>query len=286
MTDDDNLKLYLRKKINTVIRELSTSADERTPETFHRLRVEIKKIRALFSLIAYVDGGFKKHSKKYFEQFKPPFKKAGKVRQLQMEEEMLCRYRPDVKLKSKTPVAQWLMINQKKQEKAIAVFEKETGNKTNKRIDKTGEKIEAHLDRITQRSLIEYNKYAEAELRKRIQNAFTKKETHDVRKQIKELLYNLKLTVSADDRVIKQTDHLQDTIGKWHDGEATVIYLDKIIDETRHENKQDIVRLMKAAKRISDDNKKLFQQINESRKKLKNILDETEQRQGDAKFKR
>jgi len=258
MNGGSNLKRYLRKRINTIIREISTPATERTTETFHRLRVEIKKIRALFSLLNYFDDNFRKREKKYFEPFEPLFKTAGKVRKLQIEDELMRDYKID--------------INRKKPGKHIGEFEKETSNKTKRKIEKAGEKIEKHIRDISEKHLVHYNKHAFSEIKKLVKDQLTEEETHEFRKQIKDFLYNLKLTVSSSDKIIIETDRLQEIIGKWHDREIILIHLKKILYDTKPRNNPSVARLKQAIKKISDENKKLFQEINEERKKLKELL--------------
>ena len=88
--ESGELKRYFRKRINTLIRETSTPPLERNEETFHQLRVEVKKIKALYELINFCDKKF--HKKKSLKIFKDVFASAGDVRNLQIEENIVTDF--------------------------------------------------------------------------------------------------------------------------------------------------------------------------------------------------
>jgi len=69
---------------------LKKRAGSFVPATFHKLRVQIKKLHFLFDLIKFCSTGFKK--KKHYRLFKLIFQQAGKVRELQVEETALKSY--------------------------------------------------------------------------------------------------------------------------------------------------------------------------------------------------
>jgi len=81
---------YLEKRRSTTDSLLEMPNDKYTSGTFHKLRVEIKKLNALFELVNFCAKDFKRE--KTFEPFKLIFRQAGKVRELQLEEAMLKKY--------------------------------------------------------------------------------------------------------------------------------------------------------------------------------------------------
>src|SRR5207247_2261610 len=123
-------------------------------------------------LLKFCDKSFSK--KKHLEAFRALFKKAGEVRKLQLEEELLNKYH----LQSNR---QLISILQKKQKKAIADFEKETGKKTKNEIDHTGEKVESYLKKIADKDLGKYNDYALKEINKLLKKQFTNDNVHEAR---------------------------------------------------------------------------------------------------------
>ena len=53
------LKKYLKKRKSAIISVLEKQQDSFTPDTFHTLRLEIKKLKALFDLINSCSKNFK-----------------------------------------------------------------------------------------------------------------------------------------------------------------------------------------------------------------------------------
>ena len=87
------LKLYFRKQTEAVETILREPGHKYEPETFHDLRVQIKKLNALFHLVNFCAKDFKR--KESFEPFKLIFKQAGKIRALQVEEEIIHKQLAD-----------------------------------------------------------------------------------------------------------------------------------------------------------------------------------------------
>ena len=54
------LKKYFKNRIIAINQLIETPRDAYTAETFHQLRVETKKLNALFELINFSENGFKK----------------------------------------------------------------------------------------------------------------------------------------------------------------------------------------------------------------------------------
>ena len=90
------LRTYLKTRKKALLSLLETPRKEYTTETFHQLRVEIKKLNAFFDL---VDSSSKKfRRKKMIAPFKIIFRQAGKVRDLQIEETNFNKYTQDNEL--------------------------------------------------------------------------------------------------------------------------------------------------------------------------------------------
>ena len=84
---------YFNKRSAAIDSILRRPRHKYTPEIFHELRVEIKKLNALFDLINFCATDFKR--KKSFAPFKLLFQQAGKIRALQVEEEILHKHLAD-----------------------------------------------------------------------------------------------------------------------------------------------------------------------------------------------
>jgi CHAD domain-containing protein len=87
------LTTYFVTRKKTLLSLLEKSEKKYTPSTFHQLRVELKKLNALFDLIEFSSTKFRR--KKVIKPFKTIFKQAGKVRDLQIEEASFKKHMQD-----------------------------------------------------------------------------------------------------------------------------------------------------------------------------------------------
>jgi CHAD domain-containing protein len=81
------LEKYLLKRVTVISGFLEIPKESFTTETIHDLRVEIKKLHALFELLEHCHDNFK--MKRLFKPFRHLFRQTGKVREIQVEEELL-----------------------------------------------------------------------------------------------------------------------------------------------------------------------------------------------------
>ena len=77
-----SLPKYLRRREDAITTLLEKQKRVYTPAHIHQLRLELKKIDALFELLNYCSKGFKMD--KTFKPFKMIIDQAGKVRELQI----------------------------------------------------------------------------------------------------------------------------------------------------------------------------------------------------------
>ncbi len=75
---------YLKKIRKNIISLLKKSPVKFDDEDYHKLRVEIKKLKALAGFIEFSNKKFSK--KKTLKPFKKVYKQAGKIRELQLED--------------------------------------------------------------------------------------------------------------------------------------------------------------------------------------------------------
>lgn len=82
---------YYQSQYKTIKHNLPVARDRFDMEAIHKIRVAIKKIRALFCIIeAVATDEF--HAKTAFSTVKPLFKAAGKVRDIQVQQSLLNTY--------------------------------------------------------------------------------------------------------------------------------------------------------------------------------------------------
>ena len=78
---------YLKKIRKNIIALLKKSPEKFEDEDYHKLRVEIKKLKAIAGFIEFSNKKFSK--KKHLKPFIKVYKQAGKIRELQLEESFL-----------------------------------------------------------------------------------------------------------------------------------------------------------------------------------------------------
>jgi CHAD domain-containing protein len=258
--DIDELERYFRKRIYSVIREYSTPPSERTEETFHRLRVEIKKIKALYHLIDFVNKKFPR--KKLLKPFKEVFDNAGKVRNLQVEENII---------KSFSLKNHLISTLHKKQSKATHKFEEIRDKNLSIQIDKSAEEAERFLKDIQLSELRRYNKKVLSKIKNLIKASFVEKDLHKIRMKLKEFYYNLKLTNARSNRLVKNLNRLLELIGSWHDYYFVIIRLDELISKGKLNEKETMV--LQAIRGNAVLKKRvLLNKINKNRLRLKYVI--------------
>lgn len=175
-------------------------------DDLHQLRIHIKKIHALVLFIAYLNDSEK--IIKNFAPLKKLFRKAGKIRELQIHLEKLKKEKNEKPLLEK---------------KILRKIEKENLEFINKRkkwtlgIEKTFPRIDSRISACSDERLSDFLKNQVEEA----QNNFQIGEFHESRKKIK-LVLNLHGLLSEKSKEklrlnLSFLDKMQEKIGKWND---------------------------------------------------------------------
>ena len=199
-------KAYLFTHWQNMQRHFYLYMNGREMHDLHQMRIHIKKIHAAVVFNAYVND-----SQKIIKKFKPIkelFRKAGKIRELQIHLEKLKEDKKEKSLLSK---------------KLNKLIEKEHSDFLQKRkkwvqsIQKTFPNIDSQISACSDERLIRY-------IKTQIKNAykdFDKADFHEARKRIKLTLnlHDLLPKISSDllKLNLAYLDEIQDKIGKWND---------------------------------------------------------------------
>jgi CHAD domain-containing protein len=201
---------YFKKRWKSAITHLNAFTSRRNPEALHRLRVDIKKIKALVWLSEEcLDSA---DFSKSIELISETFHDAGEIRSAQLALKLLKKYKiKNNKFHALESSVSSSGAKQFRLKKAIHVNNINTACK---------EMFEEFRD-IDRKCVL---KLFKDELHK-LQRSFSKKESgrklHQDRKKIKYLMYickmlpyslNVKLDLNVD-----YLDEVQEAIGKWHD---------------------------------------------------------------------
>lgn len=250
----DKLKTYLINRDKAITTLLNKPRRTFTFDDFHDLRVEIKKLDALFELLNSCIPEFKR--KKTFAPFDSIFQQAGKVRELQLEQTVLKKYF----LKEVPPdLTRTIKSQLSKEKKEYFSLIRALGTSSLHNINR---KITLVLGHITK---AKYTRYLR-DKRKNIitlldQDEIEPEQIHPLRKQLKSFTYNLKsLGIAVPHKSIPLDDSLMEWLGQWHDGQEIIRHLQHARKEgglsTEEKN-----QLSKIITRISSANQRLYKKI-------------------------
>jgi uncharacterized protein YdaT len=226
-----------------------------TPDTFHKLRVEINKLNAFFELINFCSKDFKR--KKTFKPFKLIFRHAGKVRELQVEEAMLRKYFLNNLLKDYRDSLKKLRLKEKEDFFSIA------NKKFAARIKKTYREIVPFLTQTDKKKVNSYMEKKRKKIEKLLnQNTLQMPQVHVLRKRLKKFHYNRKsLNLEKQNMPLTRKDVLPELLGKWHDLQVIIRHLKKAMD-TCGINPTEVSQLEIIKAKFSSDSELLFNKIN------------------------
>nr|WP_315233672.1 CHAD domain-containing protein [uncultured Flavobacterium sp.] len=221
------LKTYFSKRKSAINLILEKSPKSYIPETFHSLRVEIKKMNALFDLLNYCSKKFKR--KKNYYSFKLIFKQAGRIRELQIEHSLLAEQPNSHLLQAYYKHLKKLETKELKHFFAIA-------NKSF--VIKFRKKYRKIIPLLTQTSKKKVNRYMDKKRREikklMCKTKFKKTQMHTFRKQLKTYQYNEKiLSCESQNQSLQNKNILSDLLGEWHDYEVVINHLKKGIKSNK-----------------------------------------------------
>jgi CHAD domain-containing protein len=203
---------YFKVQAKIAMQELEKYFHDPQVETLHQFRVEIKKIRAVFFHLEEMP--VQKSFKKIHRQIKKIFRKAGEIRELQLEMAWLEKHRKFNLLR--------LMQYESQLRKSDKYFHKRIPNMLDT-FKKACRKTAHKLSTLTQLQTDQYiSKKWQAVLLPLLKN-IDEKFWHETRKGVKQLVY-ARHWINADTILQKKVisifislDKLQNAIGKWHD---------------------------------------------------------------------
>jgi hypothetical protein len=249
------LQKYFKKRKSAITFLLEQHQQSFTADTFHTLRLELKKLKALFALINSCSKKFKQ--KKIIKPFQLIFSQAGKIRELQVEEALLeehfgsdfgIQYRNALKKILREECKNFFLITtssfaeklQKKYLKINAVLKKVSKKSTNRYMDKKRKEIEKLLHK------------------KSLKN----KQMHTLRKRLKEYQFNQKIFNYTDtQKLLPEKNALPELLGEWHDCQMVIQHLKKTMvsgEITPEENDQ----IKNGIKTFTSESELLFNEIN------------------------
>ncbi|MDP4227867.1 MAG: CHAD domain-containing protein [Bacteroidota bacterium] len=220
------LTKYLDNRAEQISAFLEMPADAYNYDTFHVLRVEIKKLKFLIDLIKFSDDQFKE--KKILRIFAQIFKYAGQVRDIHVELDVLKKYaKSDLFKKYENK----LLAKKQRGEKKFFLV---TGQLDNVMLKETFKELLLFSKSVTEDEVGNYLK----KQRDIIEQHFKKEslqteELHELRKTLKKLTYaeNVMDEKRSQKKILQES--LSDILGKWHDNLLVMEHLETALNSKK-----------------------------------------------------
>lgn len=212
-------KAYLKEIQKKLSSLLKNSFKKFSDEDYHKLRVEIKKLKAISGFLEFSQKNFSK--KKELKPFSKIYTQAGKVRELQLQYAFLEKECDGLK--------NYLDKLDKQIQKEKKKFASALSKNRNKKISKAVKKIAKHLQKTDDDDVIHFMNNEKRKIASLIETLPIKTEdAHQLRKILKEDFYNRKRT-NWPSRSIKEEDDLLTLLGDWHDRVVLESQIEKAI---------------------------------------------------------
>ena len=212
--------VYFRKRLKRIKKFHEIMQKEITKEGVHELRIEIKKVKALLMFLRW--GQHKFQAQKYYRPFKAIFKKAGDVRTLQIESEILQRYISDSSDSYLAVTHQQIF---EKTEDLKKMFKSDILRK----LRQHKREISYALKMITEKRMRRFLKLKVKKLERLLEDyIFKEQRLHIIRKNFKRFYFIVKMAYPKA-ALPEPWNRLLELLGEWHDNQVVIEHLRKAI---------------------------------------------------------
>ena len=247
---------YFKDRIHTIGKILEKDGHKFGEKDIHKLRVEIKRLRALFSLAEFTLSGF--NGKDSLAVLKDIFKIAGELREAQLETACLKR------LEISTSMPHYMKSLEKGMDRARSHFKKAADSKLMQAIDLLIIKVEPKLESIERAEVDAFLQDRSTAVTRLMQEEdLGNAALHEYRKQLKEFHYMSEL--GHDSPYSSETIYkLQECLGNWHDCDVLIRKFRKILDGDEVDEGERI-HLEFAIRNLERENASVLRQLEEIR---------------------
>ena len=244
-------------------------------KSIHKMRIELKKIQAAFNLLLFYCNG--KLKQEEIEKVKNTFRRAGKMRELQLVISGLGKVKDDNEHAAKI-LLHFMKKKERKAEKKFREYFESTGKDELKELKKI---MLTAAEEFGQINLTYFDELVSQIITLEKKMNRTDNELHQLRKLLKEFGYNIVLLCEEDKEKYldlfpsEATEKLEKLIGVWHD---ETIFRKRIkkahskfiseIDNTKKQNesKQFLFKLERESSRKIKEEKAELEQLIKSKK--------------------
>ena len=236
---NNHLNHYVIGRLKSITQHFSAYTKDKKPQRLHHLRVDIKKIKAVFSFAEKV------YKEKYkTNTLKPLFQKAGKIREIQINTQLLNEFpQPPEKL----------ITQLKKKENILSLQFIKYSSRYLKLIKTLRENI--YLPEIlpSKKKIKKYFKKEEQKANKKLKNK-DKAHVHQYRMKIKKIMYIFKALPNSIQQEIEldetKINKQQKKLGSWHDTYSAINFLS--LEQSQLKTAPYILKLKEKEKRQFD----------------------------------
>jgi hypothetical protein len=242
---------YLKKRLNRIDEILHRKEVAITTVDVHELRLEIKKLKSLFTLLRKGNGSFP--ARRYYKPFKTIFEKAGEIRIIHVEQELLKQYITD---SSDRYLDQLQKLTHEKSER----LRKMVNSDAIAKLRSNKKEITPFLNQVTEKRVRHFLKTNAGKLHQLLKRGIFKDEDlHVIRKKLKSFYFIAKMTYKTI-TIPEPWNKLLELLGKWHDDKVAIEHLRKAIYSSRY-SQDEVNRLYMVKREITENRENLFDQI-------------------------
>jgi CHAD domain-containing protein len=253
---------YYQKRTSSFLSNIYKAGISADSKDIHRARLDVKKIFALYGLFEMLDPeAFK--NKGGFKLFRPLYRQAGKVREIQVHYLLLADENTTVE--AHAGFVHWLKKEERRAIHKFLQLKKEFRESDLKATDKVIYKIchSSSIFKLRSKTREYLKRKAEKILEVRPSEA-SDKEIHGIRRHLKAmsaittLVYSIK-PVNKLDLIISSLNKTEMMIGDWHDRVVLKEAIDRYLRENKPDSEVELNSLIFLKQTLNDYNQNLFQ---------------------------
>jgi CHAD domain-containing protein len=255
---------FYRKRTSSFLAGIYKATITGESEDIHRLRVDVKKIYALYSLFEMVEPGlFKKQ--KHFKLFTNLFKLAGKIREIQVH--LIFLSKPKYKKTDFVSFINFLKEQENQATKNFLLAIKDFNDKELKSTEKEIKKIclDIAVNKLSRKSADFIRSRAMKIQGLQTEEADVEK-VHKIRKHLKAMstVSTLVSTINPDEKldlIINGLDKSEVMIGNWHDNIVLSGAIDLYLQNREETSEDSLISLIDLRQSLMDDNQNLLRRL-------------------------
>ena len=251
---------YYKKKVRPILTIIENQDHGLEMEDIHQLRVNIKKVRSVFNLIEILSP--KDFKTQRDDIFNAVFKKAGKIRELQINRNILNQYKINP-----SNTALYRQYENHQEKKSTKEFKKTVDDFNLSQLKKINEKIKLVGEKTNHKKIIlksyKFITGKAQKIKKLTSKVDNPEKVHKLRMHMKSidaiaaLLFQMEQNENLK-KLLVSVKQAGDILGAWHDKEVLADSLENFIEKRQKGTSKKFPPLKKLVNRIKIENQQLF----------------------------